>query len=231
MTIDPRLELMSVTLNLNNEGARHLKKGDHEAAISAFSRGLYACRDLTISGYSNPSNEKHCQEYHNEFSGLDSIMDMSDGNNMDLVEHDQPYVYLHPLTIPASVSKVPSEAISAIFIFNLALAHHQYGAKKSKKALLKALKLYECALAYAVAEDSYWAPQAYFILTCINNLALVHRSLGELQTSDCCFQRVLSMLMFLVVTTYDCDFNMDGFFRNVTYLIFSNGPSPPAATA
>ena len=134
--------------------------------------------------------------------------------------------------MPISVSKVPREAtLSAMLIFNLALAHHQYGAKNSKKALLKALKLYECALAYAVAEDAYWAPQAYFILTCINNLALVHRSLGELKLSDCCFQRVLSMLMFLVVTTCDCDFNMDGFFRNVTYLMFSNGQSPSAAAA
>jgi hypothetical protein len=126
MTIDRRLESLSVTLNLNNEGAGLLNKGDHKAAISVFSRALYACRD-SINGSSNPSDGKLCQEEHSRFIGLDSFMDMSDdGNGMDLVEDDQPYIYLHPLIIPTAVSKAPSEStLSGILIFNLALAHHQ----------------------------------------------------------------------------------------------------------
>jgi hypothetical protein len=119
--------------------------------------------------------------------------------------------------------------ISVIIIFNLALAHHLLAMnnKECRAAIGKAIQLYEYA--FELQRDNQGGSDALFTLTVLNNLGLAYESLGDEVIAGRFFDRLLSTAMFLI----DCGegqvlSQFDGFFRNVSHLVFQSGVAAAA---
>jgi tetratricopeptide (TPR) repeat protein len=222
--------LLASIIKRNNEGAIRLKAGHYKKAILLFAKGLKACRQL-VSCYSDDDIDS--SRIAN--TSLDTLMALrqtpvlrDDGTAVPV--DSQPYVYLHPITIPVSFVSVYSDIIQllpSILIFNQAIVHHILGLK-DVRLLRKAATLYECGLT-VVAEENVGASGACYVSACLNNMGLIYSRLKLTEVAQKCFKRLLSTFMILVTTNHGYAQRLNIFIPTVSHLIFQT--TLPAAAA
>ena len=123
-------------------------------------------------------------------------------------------------------SRNGSVVISAVLMFNLALAYNLSG------ELSKAIQLYGLAVRMSHEERSRGL---LFTMTCINNAAVAYTDLGDDESADRYFESLLSILMCLVdneeqfQVAHGTSVLLEGFFQNTSYLILGPRNFAPAA--
>jgi hypothetical protein len=153
-----------------------------------------------------------------------------------------PYLYQEPVTVsglpPASVD--PDDAISAIsfvILFNLSLAHHLSGISATEhevgiKRLRTAQRLYECSFRLQ-AQNSH--VDMLIATALVNNLSLVHKSLGDYYEAQQCDELLLSYVVLLVdmgvvsSARQGQQATVDGFLGNVMHLVMAEAATASAA--
>jgi hypothetical protein len=151
-------------------------------------------------------------------------------------EHEDQAHFLHrdaifiPSDLGNSLGRRERSMVSCIVIFNLALVHHLSAIWTTEgdpsSNLRRALKLYE--LAFNLHREELVEANVLFVLAVTNNVGVTHCQLGDEEPATTCFERVLSMLMYLADRHQAYSFPLDCFFINTMYLI-SNGSVAPAA--
>ena len=140
-------------------------------------------------------------------------------------EEVKPFIYRHGIRMPHSLAfdKDRDSLMSSIFLFNLALAHQlraelmTNNPEKQHLLLSKALKIYE--LAFKMQERrGYFNSNFLFILAILNNIGVIHQTLGSADLSKRCFGKLMSVLMLLTERKcYDTTkLDMNGFFCNAS---------------
>lgn len=156
-------------------------------------------------------------------------------------------LYATPIHIPHQVLIDTEDKnnilLSAVIIFNLAVAYHLFSIQVSEqsqrasedaaKYLRKAIKLYEFAVQIQKEAGLSCESSTLFVLSTLNNLGVAHDRLGHIEASDAHFQRLLSFLMFLVeshLVTSESMSYLNLFFDNTFHLVCANrGIAAPAA--
>ena len=122
--------------------------------------------------------------------------------------------------------------ISASIIFNLSLAHHMIAdadqqhdnndAKRRKMEYYeRALQLYKWGYKLIQQDDEIASSNPLFLLSIMNNMAMIHFNVGQYQLAYSIFQNILSSIMFY--TSYCgeghiiANFNNGMFMMNVQY--------------
>mmetsp|Transcript_3686 Transcript_3686/g.8484 ORF Transcript_3686/g.8484 Transcript_3686/m.8484 type:complete len:200 (-) Transcript_3686:438-1037(-) len=186
---------ISAIIEKNNQTIAFFNANDYLNAIESSTLALTSLREAS----ENNGEESNIDESHAEFSGINRLDEcvllsavsehrraIHDTNNSDY------FIYDHGISIPTSV-KVDTDILSAIAIFNSALAHHlaaeSLDTPTSTEALQKAQRLYH--LAYHVDTSSR---SLLFQFAVINNLGVVERKLGNTSVSNQCFDYLAYLL-------------------------------------
>ena len=148
-----------------------------------------------------------------------------------------PYLYSHAIHIPSDVTESQNiqVMVSSIIMFNLALAYHRLSMNNNKagedgttnaattignnKLLLsKAMKLYKYGLEMHSMEP--FDDNILFTLATLNNIGHAHSLLKNKEDADQSFQKLLSILMYLVSIEFEAvkqnGYDFDGFFQNAS---------------
>ena len=124
-----------------------------------------------------------------------ALSEDEDNNHMDIV------VYKHPMYIPLTRSLEQERLVLAAIAFNLAMAHHFLGMKeeeeKNARYTLKAA-VFWYKLGLSVERTCRGKLTPFFLLTVLNNLGHIHRTMKDDRQSQSCFRQMLSTLMYLV---------------------------------
>jgi hypothetical protein len=194
---------------LNNHGARCISHGDYHSAVESLSHALHSSK---ICVHHPVENSNHATFDISDLmkEGCHAMKDKLEIEEL-LVQRIAPsdFIYSSPISVPVSAFSNPGlhteVAISSIVIFNLALAHHllaihaQQPHQQIVALLAKSMKLYELAIQLQ-QQDATLSASNYstlFILSSLNNLGNVHHMLGDEQASHYCYQKLLSLLMYL----------------------------------
>jgi tetratricopeptide (TPR) repeat protein len=219
-----------LTLELNNRGSILISSGNYEEAIGILARALQATRvimentpvDQNVHGCQTPSLDA--------FMSTGALIATEESANSN--GECKGYIYGRPIQVhDLSLAKGGQSTvlISVIIIFNLALAHHLLAMSnnESRAAIAKAIQLYKYA--FELQRDNQGGSDALFTVTVLNILGLAYELLGDEVTAGIFFDRLLSTAMFLI----DCGegqvlSQFDGFFRNVSHLVFQSGGAAAA---
>eukprot|EP00529_Nitzschia_sp_RCC80_P029955 CAMPEP_0113456500 /NCGR_PEP_ID=MMETSP0014_2-20120614/8919_1 /TAXON_ID=2857 /ORGANISM="Nitzschia sp." /LENGTH=321 /DNA_ID=CAMNT_0000347955 /DNA_START=97 /DNA_END=1062 /DNA_ORIENTATION=+ /assembly_acc=CAM_ASM_000159 len=115
----------------------------------------------------------------------------------------------------------PGSFLSSIIIFNLALAYHMHAVSLGDAAhratyLKKAKALYQLAIKSQEPQiSSSNTVFRMFFMYSVNNLGVVHRLLGDERSANICFQRLLTVLMFLKYCDDGKSYGFSWFFHNL----------------
>lgn len=223
----------------------------------------------------------YCLEYTRGYDHLiNNGMQESDDNcymNSDVVgSSDDVFLYRQPIRIPYEAitngNNLGLKTLPLILVFNLALAYHLDAVHRQEERpvtrdhLENIMELYELSYFWHVEQQggaSVWdlSPPSTgalsslkFIMMVANNMAHVYMTLQDTETSRLCFERILSIVMFLVDgiqmssasdsgsragrrrvpprTLSNILFSpqeMDGFLRNITTSLFVHSTAAAAA--
>ena len=242
------LLLDSTIIALNNQGAAFLTSGDLQNALPMLSQALTYSKHYMSQHIQGPNQASFnistlmvdALDDENEDDG-DEDMGNQSSSSYGSSFSSRCYIYLNPIVIPDSTDLTINGAhgetvLSSIVIFNVALCHHSLALQQlhqqqqsqtqtttieTRLLLLKAMKLYELAIKLHQGSVSALGLHCskLYILSCLNNLGNVHQLLGDAVASDACFQRLLSILMYLSYTRKLSDFestlNYTPFFKNL----------------
>ncbi|KAG7372485.1 hypothetical protein IV203_018628 [Nitzschia inconspicua] len=196
---------------LNNQGARYIASVDYHSAIDCLSRALYSSRSCVHRPIANINQATLDISFLMEkgYNKMKTAME----NEEQSVERETPsdFIYSSPIYVPESALLTPGlsteVAISSIVIFNLALAHHLFAVQDQHQCpkqetmtlLAKSMKLYELAIELQQQDAILYTANysSLFILSSLNNLRNVYRMLDNDNASQCCYQHLLSLLMYL----------------------------------
>eukprot|EP00526_Cylindrotheca_closterium_P020728 CAMPEP_0113658906 /NCGR_PEP_ID=MMETSP0017_2-20120614/32032_1 /TAXON_ID=2856 /ORGANISM="Cylindrotheca closterium" /LENGTH=203 /DNA_ID=CAMNT_0000573337 /DNA_START=71 /DNA_END=682 /DNA_ORIENTATION=- /assembly_acc=CAM_ASM_000147 len=191
---------MSSVIEKNNQTIAFFNASDYLNAIESSTLALSSLQqEAELESSENNEEESNIDESsHAAESGIDRLdqcvlqtavseyrASIQTGGSCD-------FIYDHGISIPTSV-KVDTDILSAIAIFNSALAHHlaaeSLDTPTSTEALQKAQRLYH--LAYHVDTSSR---SLLFQFAVINNLGVVERKLGNTSVSNQCFDYLAYLL-------------------------------------
>ena len=209
----------------NNNGAQLIDEGDYTGALSFLSSSLKATKNCMADSCTGGGDQEVPFD-------LDCLMLKQRGALQESRNDDGYFVYDRPIQVPVvffNSSSFPHKVMcSAISIFNLALAHHLHALKTSQKAelfLRKAGRLYEFAMQVQPVAATETAPCTFFHLAILNNLADVHRRLGDSRTSQKFCEELLHLLMSLAdarkETPADEDDTLDVFYQNSFFYLLA----------
>jgi hypothetical protein len=223
---------------LNNRGAYHLLSNNYTEAISLFRCSVSKTKELLHrpSGQTQSSQrvlppQKECLRM--EFIELDCSSQLIESSDASVHMEDS-FVCKNAIIISpddgdskeSSVHGLQMIAISAIY--NLAIAHHLYGLRnRSPRCLQKALEYYE--ISFKIHVQGSMCSNPTHVLSVLNNVAMIHRSMGEGQRSSMFLRRLYSAMSFLDETGQKQDQrHWLGFWRNILGLVLDS-PSTAAA--
>jgi tetratricopeptide (TPR) repeat protein len=215
MTVTTSAE-RQITIQLNNSAVSLIAAGDYDAAISALISALETCKQIIGEAYEHHQPVK---------TSVDQCMTQSPAtqaktSNED--EYDQ-YMYRQAIHIPLlTIESSYQASIILMIIFNLALAHQlsAVGGDKEKSKLRKAAKLYELSFSFILQRDENFENNVVFTMATVNNMGLIYHKLNDGETANKCFEHLLSTLMFLIGCGEGDVYELDGFLRNVSNLIY-----------
>mmetsp|Transcript_3688 Transcript_3688/g.8487 ORF Transcript_3688/g.8487 Transcript_3688/m.8487 type:complete len:204 (-) Transcript_3688:164-775(-) len=196
---------ISAIIEKNNQTIAFFNANDYLNAIESSTLALSSLQEEAKTNPPENGEESNIDDSHPEsgINRLDQCVLLSaaisehrtaihhDTNNSDL------FIYDHGISIPPS-TKVDIQTLSAIVIFNTALAYHlaaeSQDAPTSTESLHKAKRLYH--LAYHVDTSSR---SLLFQFAVINNLGVVERKLGNTAVSN----QFFDYLAYLVENSKD----------------------------
>jgi len=151
------------------------------------------------------------------------------------VNHRRMPIFRQPVVAQrsSSVGGRRFDCISFVAIYNLALSYHlQYeegGDATNVQNLHKARCLYEYA--YGILKTREVEISELHLMALANNLAAVHRALGDEEKTGLCLQQLLSLLMYAIDYghTDQLEDSLDGFVESVLALMISETETAPAA--
>jgi tetratricopeptide (TPR) repeat protein len=215
---------------LNNGAAALFETENYDEAVSMLKQAFAMNKSLVLVKKETSRSNNNNNVLHKCCTSTvpDDTMTGDDDSSED-------YIYRKPITI-AVTSAINAGydihvTLSAIIIFNLALAHHlsgmflKYDANRNSENLEKAVTLYSLALQVVVAEQRRLASDVtMFLLAIFNNIGHIHKTLGETKVANSFFERMLITLLYLS----ECQ-GWEGskslsecFFRNTTHLILKD---------
>jgi tetratricopeptide (TPR) repeat protein len=214
---------------LNNSGAYHLLNKNYTEAISLFRSSVSKTKELVHrqSGQTQSSQRvlpPKKEGLRMEFIDLDCSSQLIESSDTSVHMEDS-FVCKSAIIISqddgdskeASVHLLHMIGISAIY--NLAIAHHLYGLRnRSPRYLQKALQYY--AISYKIHVDGPLCSNPTHVLCVLNNMAMIHRSMGEGQRSSIFLRRLYSTMSNLDETGQKQDQrHWTGFWRNILGLV------------
>jgi hypothetical protein len=249
--------VLFISSNLNNESFSLIKSGRYDEAIVLLEEAVTKVVQVAKGCLSSEqaaemttmNDENDIQSESTGSSGVypsgslasqaeESIaLDCSDFDG----DAQSPYLYKEPISVsgPPPASFDPDGAIAAIsfiILFNLSLAHHLSGISATEdevatKRLRTARSLYECSFRLQ-AQDSHI--DMFIATALLNNLSLVHKSLGNYYKAQQCDELLLSYVVLLVDTgslssAGQGQTAVDGFLGNVMHLVMAEAATASAA--
>ena len=198
---------------LNDEAALLIQQGAFHDAIPHLVQALRlyervadayvacTCQHCSLESCIARSKRHEQPAYCMEISSADDDADDSDN---DICYASGGYVYRQPIYCAPTFSHEghhPGVTLMMIIIFNLALAHHllsityPQNEEMCRDQLSKALQLYE--LFYQLQmEREVFSTQA--MLAVANNVAMVHRVVGNQSKYQMCLEHLMSCIMLVV---------------------------------
>jgi tetratricopeptide (TPR) repeat protein len=231
------------SLELNNEGARLICKGQYDKAVSTFSEAMSTVKQMMVDENSIAGNrdEDTVMDSTSEYCS-DTVSCMEAEPSTSLEEAASYYedesshccfVFRKPLVMFLNTDECDHRAVaklSAIMMFNMALSHHLSALKHHNNAtqLHSALILYEHA--YLLIQNEQVDICILYTLALSNNLGQVLKAMKRQPEARQWFGQLLSMLLFLV-RYYDDEEKafLDGFFGSALPCILGNTKAAPAA--
>eukprot|EP00934_Nitzschia_sp_Nitz4_P003578 Nitzschia sp. Nitz4//scaffold99_size76975//72434//73177//NITZ4_005588-RA/size76975-processed-gene-0.55-mRNA-1//-1//CDS//3329560886//3568//frame0 len=209
----------------NNQAAELILRGEYQAASAYLSNALSEFKAIMGQTMENHNAAKNLMENQPNRLSLDSCMNRRlnvENSNLRLIPSKTEEIhasrrsaYVHPAFIPEDISETDYKAsvtISAIIVFNLALAVHLSAEStgNNPSTLLKAIKLYELAFAMTQNDTSCaGGASPSYVLAVANNMGVIYSQLNDIENARKCFQLVMSTLMYLV--EYDVHHNVVDF--------------------
>jgi tetratricopeptide (TPR) repeat protein len=222
------IKTLATPIALNNKAVAMINAGELEAAIPIICEALHTARDMVEEG-----EDKNHLPLHLTLDGLMTKCVHIDNSGDSQEQKTFMYrcaIHIDDAAEDTTYSYESRAVVSAVLIFNLALAYQLEAAKTTTgndRYLKKAAKLYE--LAYRMPREEQLESSTLFSMTCINNMGLVYQDLRDIVAARKCFEHLLSTLMFLV----DCGEtdvvpDMDGFFMNTSHLVVAQASAAAA---
>jgi hypothetical protein len=225
-------------ITLTNRAASLIDGRYYNDAVSALRRALTMNKATLHSLDQSNAQHKRQQESHSQllqgclaFNGTGAAVDMP------LRDDAGGYVYRIPLRLPESASLTPGYnthvVLSIVIVFNLALVHHLSGLEEDPSScaakLDKAASLYNLThgmLTQQVLDHTV----LFIILATKNNMGQIHKTHGQSEVADACFQEVLSINFYMSDNRRENDnLFLEGFFQNTTYLVLEKSHTARAA--
>mmetsp|Transcript_3689 Transcript_3689/g.8489 ORF Transcript_3689/g.8489 Transcript_3689/m.8489 type:complete len:201 (-) Transcript_3689:164-766(-) len=193
---------ISAIIEKNNQTIAFFNANDYLNAIESSTLALTSLREAS----ENNGEESNIDESHAEFSGINRLDEcvllsavsehrraIHDTNNSDY------FIYDHGISIPTSPT-VDIQTLSAILIFNTALAYHLAAESQDTpthtESLKKAQRLYRLVYYVDTSTRSTGMP---FQFAVINNHGVVERKLGNTAVSN----QFFDYLAYLVENSKD----------------------------
>jgi hypothetical protein len=247
-----------VSSNLNNKSVSLIKEGRYDEAIVLLEEAVTTVIQVAkgclpqvqAAEINNKDDRNDIPSDSTGSSGVCPIGSLASQAEEAIMAPDcsdfdgdaqSPYVYQEPITVSGLPSaSVDSDdaiaAISFIILFNLSLAHHLSGISTKEhevviKRLRTAQRLYECSFrlqAQSLHVDMLIATAL------LNNLSLVHKSLGNYYEFQQCDELLLSYVVLLVDVGLSSPIRqdqtvVDGFLGNVMHLVMTEAATASAA--
>ena len=245
-------KLLEESLELNNEGARMIWKGEYGSAISIYSKAMGILKEMLATESCSTSlrdtgtgNHSACCDPSNCCMGRESISFIGGGadslNPMSNHEDDEStshFVFQKPLIMALDCGKCASDTtstthakLSAVMIFNFALSYHLSAMKYTdnySQHLQIALRLYESA--YLHQQNAEADICILYSLALSNNLGHVLNATKHMTKARKCFEQLLCSLIFVLQYCNDDEKrNLQCFFRSASPCILGNTKVAPAA--
>ena len=236
-------------IELNNIAVAKMDNGNNSDAITNLKKALAIAKRC----WSNtPDHELVVVEGENDFNkaqrktSLDDFVSSSrPGRNDNTEEETSSSSFLYRQAIHLSPEAIgrdnrSRQQLSAVIVFNLALAHHLIAETDETQQYncftMRAAKLYELSWQLVQREVGYNSP--LFMMVIVNNLGVAYQSLGEVENAQRSFEHLLSTMLFLM----DCGHHhkifakatknhsnlQEGFFRNVSPLFLHQSTAAAA---
>lgn len=246
-----------VSSNLNNKSVSLIKAGRYdealvllEEAVTTVIQVAKGCLpEVQTAEMTKKNDTDDVQSESTGSSGVCPLGSMTfqaeEGMALDCSDFggdtQSPYLYQEPITVsgltPASVD--PDDAIatiSFIILFNLSLAHHLSGISATEhevaiKRLRTAQRLYECSFRLQ-AQNLHI--DMLITTALLNNLSLVHKSLGNHCEAQQCDELLLSYVVMIVdvgvlSSARQDQTVVDGLLGNVMHLVMTEAATASAA--
>ena len=233
-------DIFARAVYLNNAAACYIENGDYGTAISNLNRILTDIKNLLRTHNSSPNTVAQSCFQFGEWMRLPYAIGEGEEPNANKLctktpralhqnSEEEDYIYRHPIYIPDQAFKsinltgeqdCLAVLLTVISLFNVALAH-QLLAMESRSnrrfCLQKSSRLYE--LGYHLAATNKIDGGSLFLLSILNNLGHVYKTLSCHIKASKCFQQLLSTLMYLSEGC-KCDdlAALSGFFGSTCYL-------------
>jgi tetratricopeptide (TPR) repeat protein len=236
------------SLELNNDGARMICKGEYGRAISTFSKALGILQELlaaenncsSLPDAATGSDSSACSYYASSmgesisFIGAESSNVIEEGMSDHEDDESSHFVFQRPIVMALDFelcgSRTPAK-LTAIMIFNFALSHHLSAMKHNTNCsqLHIALRLYENA--YLIQQNEQVEICALYDLALWNNLGQVLNATEHISKARQCFEKLLCSLLFLLEYCDDDEKrNLQCFLRSASSCILGNANiAAPAA--
>lgn len=238
MMPSPRLHQ---SLELNNEGARLICKGEYARAVSTFLEAMTTVKQMVADENSIAENRDEDTEMDSTCEYCSEIVSCMEAESSSSPEEaascedesSHCFVFRNPLVMSLDANECGDRTVaklSAIMMFNMALSHHLSALKHHKNAtqLHAALMLYENA--YLLLENEQVEICVLYNLALSNNLGQVLKSMKHQPEARQCFEQLLSILLLLVEYCDDEEkVCLEGFFRSASPCILGNAKAASAA--
>ena len=238
-------------IELNNIAVAEMDNGNNLDAITNLKKALAIAKRcwsntpdhelVVVVGDENDCNKAKRKTSLDDFvsssrSGSATAFD-EDTNNRSSFLYRQA-IHLEPDAIGRDNRS--RQQLSAVIVFNLALAHHLIAETDETQQYncftMRAAKLYELSWQLVQREVGYNSP--LFMMVIVNNLGVAYQSLGEVENAQRSFEHLLSTMLFLM----DCGHHhkifakatknhsnlQEGFFRNVSPLFLHQSTAAAA---
>jgi tetratricopeptide (TPR) repeat protein len=230
------------SLELNNEGARLICKGQYDKALPTFLEAMSTVKQIVVDENTIAGNrdEDTVMDSTSEYcAGTVSCMEAESSTSPEEAascedESSHCFVFRKPLVMSLDTDECAGHRavakLSVIMMFNMALSHHLSALKHHNNAsqLRAALMLYEHA--YQLLQNEQVEICVFYNLALSNNLGQVLKAMKRQPEARQCFEQLLSSLLFLVQYCNDEEkARLEEFFRSASPCILGNTKAAPAA--
>lgn len=203
-----KLKMKMSPMAIINHGAYDISRGNYNEAIELMLtslRSLKSCLSATQDIYNmntfGGASQKPLEEGNMEIDFLRS--DKPSSSLRRPSDREQIPIFQEPLALRCAqgtlMTRVQAVSCSFIAMYNLAPAYHlRHDTAREPNVcdLHKAASLYECAHGVLIREKMSFS--SVHLLVLINNLASVHRSLGDDGRARLCLKHELVIFIYLV---------------------------------